>query len=200
MASAVQPWRVSRRCPQGELVMQPRVAPRHTRTTSTASSCATWAYAQHAPSALAAPHLAPAPAPAQGGSEQLSSLACGALAHRLGPPPWPLELAASTLPPIPPPATLQLRVSLTLTNPNPDPDPDPKPNPSQVRVPTGCRFEMLGTSTEGGRAARGGKRAPPSSQEWAPGKLCIADTSFVHRTRNDHTSESRYVMAYVMSS
>ena len=77
-------------------------------------------------------------------------------------------------------------------DPNPKPDPNPDPNPSQVRVPTGCRFEMLGTSSSG-RAARGGKTAPPSSREWAPGKLCVADTSFVHRTRNDHASESRYV-------
>ena len=75
---------------------------------------------------------------------------------------------------------------------NANPDPNPNPNPSQVRVPTGCRFEMLGTSSSG-RAARGGKTAPPSSREWAPGKLCVADTSFVHRTRNDHASESRYV-------
>ena len=39
--------------------------------------------------ASAAPRLssAPAPAPAQGSSEQLSSLACAAPAHRLGPPP-----------------------------------------------------------------------------------------------------------------
>eukprot|EP00964_Phaeocystis_antarctica_P104198 scaffold69342_cov51-Phaeocystis_antarctica.AAC.1 len=49
-----------------------------------------------------------------------------------------------------------------------------------------------GAASDGEGAARGGERAAPSSREWAAGRLCVADTSFVHRTRNDHASESRY--------
>ena len=74
-----------------------------------------------------------------------------------------------------------------------------------MRVPTGCRFDMLGSggtaardgegaASDGEMAARDGEGAAPSSREWAPGRLCVADTSFVHRTRNDHASESRSVL------
>ena len=53
-----------------------------------------------------------------------------------------------------------------------------------LRVPAGCRFDMIGDGDGCG---------PRSSREWAPGRLCVADTSFVHRTTNEHPSESRYV-------
>lgn len=55
-----------------------------------------------------------------------------------------------------------------------------------VRVPPGCRFTMLSDGTTETR----------SSREWAPGELRIADTSFVHRTTNDHATDSRYILHF----
>ena len=42
----------------------------------------------------------------------------------------------------------------------------------------------------------GGGGTPTSTRSWAPGKLCVADTSFVHRTRNNNALESRYVLHF----
>ena len=55
-----------------------------------------------------------------------------------------------------------------------------------VHVPAGCRFHMKGD----------GRSRERSYREWVPGKLCIADTSFVHSTTNEHATESRYVLHF----
>ena len=58
-----------------------------------------------------------------------------------------------------------------------------------VRVPPGCRFRMHGEGDDSTGSEHGSERV------WSPGKLLVADTSFLHSTTNESPT-SRYVLHF----
>ena len=65
-----------------------------------------------------------------------------------------------------------------------------------LRVPKeGCYFTMVGGQMEQDHGPR--LSTPASRSDWHPGKLIVADTSFVHSTTNA-SPEDRFVLAFAV--